>query len=156
MVITDNLNEWDKVKMFQAGADDYLVSPYMQTELMARIRAHINFYHRLTGPHGIITVRELVINAFAREVYLKGQQVFLRLKEFEILLYFAQNPNYIISKEEIYHEVWKTEDMPGTYSNTVAVHVRRIREKIEEDLYHPQYLETVWGYGYRFLGADLD
>ncbi len=156
MVITNNLNEWDKVKMFQAGADDYLVSPYLQTELMARIRAHINCYHRLAGPYGIITVRELVINAFAREVYMKGKPVFLRLKEFEILLYFAQNPNYIITKEKIYHEVWKTEDMPGTYSNTVAVHVKRIREKIEEDMYHPQYLETVWGYGYRFLGTDLD
>lgn len=156
MVITDNRDEWGRVKMFQAGADDYLISPYLQTELMARIRAHINCYYRLSGPIGIITVRELVINTFSREVYLKNELIPLRLKEYEILLYLAQNPNCVIKKEEIYHAVWKTEDEPGEYSNTVAVHVKRIRERIEEDLFHPQYVETVWGYGYRFLGENFD
>lgn len=156
MVITDNRDEWGRVKMFQAGADDYLISPYLQTELMARIRAHINCYYRLSGPIGIIKVRELVINTFSREVYLKNELIPLRLKEYEILLYLAQNPNCVIKKEEIYHAVWKTEDGPGEYSNTVAVHVKRIRERIEEDLFHPQYVETVWGYGYRFLGENFD
>ena len=152
MVLSDCDGEWEKIKMFEAGADDYLTAPYQQTELVARIRAHIDRYHRLTRPFGYIKIRDLKINVFERRVYMKDEMVFLRLKEFDILLYLAQRPNRVVTKEDIYMAVWKDDQVIDNFYNTVAVHVKRVREKIEEDIENPQYIQTVWGVGYRFLG----
>lgn len=151
IVLSECNEEWEKIKMFQSGADDYLVIPYLQAELMARIRAHIERYKRLTRPFGLIEIRELKIDAFSRRVTLRGKHISMRLKEFDILLFLAQHPNQVMTKEQIYMTVWKEESGDGIY-NTVAVHVKRIREKIEEDVENPKYIETVWGIGYRFLG----
>ena len=142
--------------MFRSGADDYLVRPYLQTELMARIRAHIDCYMRLTQSFGVIKVRDMVINAFARKVYIKNELIPLRLKEFDILLYLAQHQNRVVTKEEIYRVIWKTENFLENYNNAVAVYIKRIREKIETDIENPQYVETVWGIGYRFVGVNMD
>ena len=152
MVLSDIDGEWEKIKMFEAGVDDYLTTPYRQAELVARIRAHIDRYHQLTRPFGIIKIRDLKINVFERRVYMKGEMLSLRLKEFDVLLYLAQRPNKVITKEDIYMAVWKDSSVLGNFYNTVAVHVKRVREKIEEDIENPQYIETVWGVGYRFLG----
>lgn len=151
IVISECNEEWEKIKMFQAGADDYLVMPYLQAELMARIRAHIERYRRLTRPFGLIEIRGLKIDAFSRQVTLRGDHIPMRLKEFDVLLYLAQHTNQVMTKEQIYRTVWKEDIGDGIY-NTVAVHVKRIREKIEEDVENPKYIETVWGIGYRFLG----
>lgn len=152
MVLSDSDGEWEKIKMFEAGVDDYLAAPYRQTELTARIRAHIDRYHQLTRPFGIIKVRDLQINVFERRVYMKEEMISLRLKEFDTLLYLAQRPNKVVTKEDIYLAVWKDSSVMDNFYNTVAVHVKRVREKIEEDIENPRYIETVWGIGYRFLG----
>ena len=156
LILADYGEEWEKVKMFRSGADDYLVRPYLQTELMARIRAHIDCYMRLTQSFGVIKVRDMVINAFARKVYIKNELIPLRLKEFDILLYLAQHQNRVVTKEEIYRVIWKTENFLENYNNAVAVYIKRIREKIETDIENPQYVETVWGIGYRFVGVNMD
>ncbi len=144
--------EWEKIKIFEAGADDYLVEPYSQMELVARIRVHIERYDRLTRPFGTLRIRELEINLYERRVYLQGEQVLMRLKEFDILLYMAQRLNEVITKEDIYMAVWKDNQVVHNFCNTVAVHVKRVREKIENDIENPQYIQTVWGEGYRMPG----
>lgn len=149
IVLSKNNDEWAKIKMFQSGADDYLVEPFSQGELMARIKAHILRYKRLTRPFGYIQVRGLEIETISRRVLLDGKEVSMTLKEFDVLLYLAQCPNRVITKKELYGAVWKDELGEGYY-NSVAVHVKRIRKKIEEDPENPKYIETVWGVGYRF------
>lgn len=154
VVLSQCGTEWEKVRMFQAGADDYMVSPYMQAELMARLKAHMSRYHRLTGPAGIIRARDLQIDTFMRVVTVRNKVVSMRLKEYDVLLYLARNGDRVVTKEEIYHAIWQTEDSPAPYTNTVAVHVMRIREKIEIDPEVPQYIQTVWGVGYQFIGYN--
>lgn len=149
IVMSKNNDEWAKIKMFQSGADDYLVEPFSQGELMARIQAHIMRYKRLTRPFGYIQVRGLEIEAVSRKVLLDGKEVVLTVKEFDVLIYLAQRPNRVVTKNEIYEAVWRDELGDGYY-NSVAVHVKRIRKKIEVDPENPQYVETVWGVGYRF------
>lgn len=156
IILSKRAEEWEKLKVFQAGANDYLVSPYLRTELIIRIRAHIECYRRLTHDAGLIKVKDLVINTFERKVYVKNQLVPLRGKEFDILLFLAKNSNRVVSKEEIYHIIWKNMEYEQPYSNTVAVHIKRIRQKIEMDVDNPQYLETVWGVGYRFMNPNMD
>lgn len=152
MVLAKSGQEWEKVIMFQAGVNDYLAQNYLNAELIARMKAHIDWYVRMTKPSGVIKIRDMVINTFTRKVYLNDNLIHLRLKEFDILLYLAQHRDRVVTKEEIYHVIWKTDEFLDAYSNTVVVHVKRIREKIEKDIDNPQYLETVWGVGYRFVG----
>lgn len=156
MVLSKNGEEWGKIKIFQSGADDYLVSPYVQSELMARVRAHIERYNQLKKCQKLVKVKDMVINVFTRQVYVKEELVPLRLKEFEILLFLVQNSNRVVTKEEIYHVIWNTDEYIEACSNTVAVHIKRIREKIEDDVESPKYVETVWGVGYRFHNPDVE
>ena len=149
LILSPEGEEWDKIKMFEAGADDYLVEPLPQGELLARLRTHIERYKRLTRPFGYIEVGGLFIDAFSRQVILNGEEVPMRAKEFDILLYLAQRPNRIVSKQELYTAIWK-DDLGAGYYNSVAVHIKRIRMKIEENPMSPQFVETVWGIGYRF------
>lgn len=156
MILSPKGDEWEKIKIFQSGADDYMVSPCLQSELMARIRAHIECYNRLSRSVELIQVRGMVINRLTRRVYMNGNLVPLRLKEFDILLYLVQNSNRVVTKEELYHVIWKTGGYVDAFSNTVAVHIKRIREKIEADVENPQYVVTVWGAGYRFINPDME
>lgn len=149
IILSKEDDEWVKIKMFQSGADDYLVEPFSQGELIARIQAHIIRYKRLTRPFGYIQVRGLEIEVFSRRVIVDGKEIFMTVKEFDVLLYLAQRPNQAVSKEEVYEAVWQDELGEGYY-NSVAVHVKRIRKKIEKDPENPKYIETVWGIGYRF------
>lgn len=152
IVLSECNGEWEKIKVFESGADDYMAAPYLQMELVARIRAHIERYIRLTRPFGTLKIRDLEINLYERQVNMKGEQIWLRLKEFDILLYMAQRPNKVITKEDIYLAVWKDSQLVDNFYNTVAVHIKRVREKIEEDVDNPQYIQTVWGVGYRMPG----
>ena len=126
-----------------------MVKPYWQGEFLARIQAHIERYKSLTRPFGMISVDGLEINAFSRRVLLEGKEIELRLKEFDVLLYLAQHMDRAVTKKEIYEEIWKDNLADGFY-NTVAVHVKRIRAKIEKDVENPRYIQTVWGIGYQF------
>lgn len=149
VVLSERDDEWEKIRLFQGGIDDYLAKPYWQGEFLARIQAHLERYKRLTRPFGIIKVNELEINAFSRRVTVEGKDVELSLKEFEVLIYLAQHMDRAITKEEIYEAVWKDNLADGVY-NTVAVHVKKIRAKIEKDIDNPRYIQTVWGVGYLF------
>lgn len=148
VVLSEQKEEYEKVKLFPAGIDDYIVKPYGQGEFLARIQAHIERYKRLTKPFGIIRIDNLVINAFSRKVYLKDDEIELRLKEFDVLLYLAKHMNKVVTKQELYEAVWGDNLSDGLY-NSVAVHVKKLRGKIEEDINNPRYIETVWGVGYR-------
>lgn len=147
VVLSERDDEWEKIRLFQSGIDDYLAKPYWQGEFLARIHAHLERYKRLTRPFGIIKVNGLEINAFSRRVIVEGKEVELSLKEFDLLVYLAQHMDRAITKEEIYEAVWK-DDLADGFYNTVAVHVKRIRAKIEMDIENPKYIQTVWGVGY--------
>ncbi len=149
VVLSNHNDEWEKIRLFQSGIDDYLANPYWHGECMARLRTHIERFHRLTKPFGIINAEGLEIHALSRQVFRDGCEVELRSKEFDVLLYLAQRMNEVVKKEEIYEAVWK-DDLADGFYNSVAVHIKKIREKIEKDSSNPKYIETVWGVGYRF------
>lgn len=149
IILSEKDEEWEKIRLFQKGIDDYLAKPYWQGEFLARVQAHMERYKRLTRPFGIIKVDELEINAFSRRVTINGKDVDLRLKEFDVLIYLAQHMDRAVTKKEIYEAVWKDNLADGFY-NTVAVHVKKIRAKIEKDVENPRYIQTVWGVGYLF------
>ena len=150
MVVTKTDDEWVKVKMFQTGADDYITEPYQQIVLIARIQARIEQYRRLTRLFGYVKVRGLVIEEIGRRVFLDDKEILLTIKEFDILLYMARHANSVVTREELYNAVWK-EPMADSVHGTISTHIKRLRRKIEEDPENPQYIETVWGAGYRFV-----
>ncbi|WP_293978412.1 response regulator transcription factor [uncultured Clostridium sp.] len=137
------------------GADDYIVKPFSPSELVARVNAHINRYERLTAvdkdserSENIISIGRLKINCDSRRVYIRDEEIKLANKEFELLVFLASNPNIVFSKDTLLDRIWGEESFGDT--STVTVHINRIREKIELDTSNPQYIETVWGAGYRF------
>ncbi|MGN0144460.1 MAG: response regulator transcription factor [Clostridium sp.] len=137
------------------GADDYIVKPFSPSELVARVKAHINRYERLTSKEkigkrqqNILSIGRLSINCDSRRVYVGGKEVKLANKEFELLAFLASNPNIVFSKDTLLNRIWGEDSFGDT--STVTVHINRIREKIELDTGKPQYIETVWGAGYRF------
>lgn len=154
LMISAKSEDMDKIRGLGLGADDYVTKPFSPVEMVARVKAHIARYQRLVGSRNDnsdeIKVKGLVINKAGRRVFLNGEELAFSSKEFDLLAYLASNPNIVLSKEQIYTRIWGEEAF-GELA-TVAVHVRKIREKIEEDPSNPQYLETVWGAGYRFTG----
>lgn len=137
------------------GADDYIVKPFSPSELIARVNAHINRYERLTSKRqdednhqNILSMGRLCINCDSRRVYVGDEEVKLANKEFELLVFLASNPNIVFSKDTLLNRIWGEDSFGDT--STVTVHINRIREKIELDTSNPQYIETVWGAGYRF------
>lgn len=129
-----------------------MTKPFSPSELVARVKAHISRYERLTGSktesRNQIEVRGLTIDESSRRVYVHGKEVLLTTKEFDLLVFLASNPNRVFKKEELFEKLWGL-DSQGDIS-TVTVHIRKIREKIEKDPSNPQYIETIWGVGYRF------
>ncbi|QAT42162.1 response regulator transcription factor [Aminipila luticellarii] len=145
----------DKVRGLGLGADDYMTKPFSPNELMARVKSHIARYDRLTGSNKagqnrILKIRELEIDKDSRRVFINGEEKIMPAKEYDLLLFLAENPNRVFSKEHIFDRIWGL-DAIGDVS-TVTVHIRRLREKIETDMDNLQYIETVWGVGYRFKG----
>jgi DNA-binding response OmpR family regulator len=142
----------DKIKGFGLGAADYIVKPFEPSELVARVNAHIKRYDRLVSNHldkkEEIVIGKLRIEKNSRRVFVDNQEISLPNKEFDVLLFLAENPNIVFSKDKLFYSIWGF-DSYGDHS-TVAVHINRIREKIETDSSNPQYIETVWGVGYRF------
>ena len=151
VIVTAKNEDIDKIRGFDRGADDYIVKPFNPSELIARVKAHISRYHRLIqrdGDQHVIKVGELVADTRARRVFVKGTERTLTAKEYELLVFLASNPNIVFSKDHLFERIWSADAIGD--SSTVTVHVRKIREKIEEDPSRPEYIETVWGVGYRF------
>lgn len=140
--------EYDKIQSLDLGADDYLVKPFSPAEMVARVRSHIQIHERLLEQRKKETVKEITVKNLTifpeeRRVLLDGEEVFLSNKEFDVLLFLAENPNIVFSKERLFDRVWGM-DAVGTMA-TVTVHVNRVREKLNN-----QFIDTVWGAGYRF------
>jgi len=152
IMISAKTEDMDKIRGLGLGADDYMIKPFSPLELVARVKAHIARYERLSGIRPDIKdemdIKGLLINKSSRRVFLHEREIFFSSKEFDLLLFLASNPNRVISKEQIYSHIWGEEAWGDL--GTVAVHIRKIREKIENDPSNPQYIETVWGVGYRF------
>lgn len=152
LIVSAKKEEADKIRGFGLGADDFVTKPFSPSELVARAKAHLSRYDRLVGSRknsgGKISIRELTIDRAARRVFIHGKEVEFTVREFDLLVFLAQHPNHVFNKDEIYERIWGMESAGDVA--TVTVHVRRIREKIESDPSNPQFIETVWGAGYRF------
>ncbi|MFD0961344.1 response regulator transcription factor [Paenibacillus chungangensis] len=151
LIVSAKKEEIDKIRGFGLGADDFVTKPFSPNELVARAKAHLARYERYTGGKSkpdSIDIRELSIQTSSRRVFLHGKEITLTVKEFEVLLFLATNPNRVFNKEQLFERLWGM-DSSGDIA-TVTVHISRIREKIEADPSNPQFIETVWGAGYRF------
>ncbi|WP_416731060.1 response regulator transcription factor [Fictibacillus sp. JL2B1089] len=151
LMVTARKTDIDKMRGFDRGADDYIVKPFNTNELVARVKAHISRYKRLTKldeKQDIIIIKGLEIHLNSRQVLIYGIEKKLAVKEFDLLKFLVTNPNIVFSKEHLFDQIWGLESMGDT--STVTVHIRKLREKIEGNPAKPQYIETVWGVGYRF------
>lgn len=153
LMVTAKKEDVDKIRGLGLGADDYLVKPFSPAELVARVKSHIQIHERLLETKDRrrdvgIHIKNLKILPKARRVYLDDEEMILANKEFELLLFLAENPNIVFSKDTLFDRIWGMDSM-GTTA-TVTVHINRLREKLEKDESAPQFIETVWGAGYRF------
>jgi len=152
LMVSAKKDDIDKIRGLGLGADDYITKPFSPSELVARVKAHLSRYDRLIGSNAhqneIIEIRGLKIDKTARRVYINGEEKNFTTKEFDLLTFLAQNPNRVFTKEELFSNIWDMESV-GDIA-TVTVHIKKIREKIEYDTSKPQYIETIWGVGYRF------
>ncbi|HCF50041.1 MAG TPA: DNA-binding response regulator [Syntrophomonas sp.] len=151
IIVSARSEDIDKIRGLGLGADDYLTKPFSLAELAARIKSHIARYERLRGKNtslGIISHGGLEINTASQQVFINGKEVKLTAREYQLLLFLASNPNIVFNKEQLYDAIWGEEHYGETV--TVAVHIQKIRKKIEKDPANPAYIETLWGSGYRF------
>lgn len=152
LMVSAKKDDIDKIRGLGLGADDYITKPFSPSELVARVKAHLARYERLIGSsipqNEVIEIRGLRIDKTARRVYVNGAEKQFTTKEFDLLSFLAQNPNHVYSKEELFKKIWDMESV-GDIA-TVTVHIKKIREKIEFNTAKPQYIETIWGVGYRF------
>lgn len=154
LLVSAKKEDVDKIRGLGLGADDYITKPFSPGELIARVQSHLSRYERLKNRYEngnaapSLTVRGLEIQKDARRVFINGKEINLAQKEFELLLFLVQNPNKVFDREELFSRIWGIDALGD--SSTVTVHIARVREKIESDLSNAQYIDTVWGAGYRF------
>ena len=150
IIVSAKHEDIDKIRGLGLGADDYMTKPFSPGEMVARVRAHLNRYERLigSGKNEIIEIRGLKIDRTARKVWVNGEEKNLTAREFDLLDFLAANPNHVYSRDELFREIWGMESV-GDIA-TVTVHIKKIREKVELNSAKPQYIETIWGVGYRF------
>ena len=152
IMVSAKKDDIDKIRGLGLGADDYMTKPFSPSELVARVKAHLARYDRLIGSaaekNKIIEIRGLKIDTTARRVWVNGEEKTFTTKEFDLLAFLAAHPNHVYTKDDLFREIWDMESV-GDIA-TVTVHIKKIREKIELDTSNPQYIETIWGVGYRF------
>ncbi len=152
IMVSAKKEDIDKIRGLGLGADDYMTKPFSPSELVARVKAHLSRYERLTSSTGvgndIIEIRGIKIDKAARRVWVDGEEKAFTGKEYELLTFLAEHPNRVYTKDELFREIWDMDSI-GDIA-TVTVHIKKIREKIEFDSANPQYIETIWGVGYRF------
>ena len=152
LMVSAKKDDIDKIRGLGLGADDYITKPFSPSELVARVKAHLARYERLVGSNSpendVIEIRGIRIDKTARRVWVNGEEKQFTTKEFDLLTFLAENPNLVFTKEELFREIWDMESI-GDIA-TVTVHIKKIREKIEMNTNKPQYIETIWGVGYRF------
>ena len=157
LLVSARREDVDKIRGLGLGADDYISKPFSPSELVARVKAHINRYERLTTAGGdnhgtVFTMGDLEVHIDSRRVMRNKKEIVLANKEFDLLAFLIENPDVVFSKETLFDRIWGMEPMGET--STVTVHINRIREKIEPDPSNPRYIETVWGVGYRFCKEE--
>lgn len=152
LMVSAKKDDIDKIRGLGLGADDYITKPFSPSELVARVKAHLARYERLISSNAqeneIIEIRGIRIDKTARRVWVNDEEKQFTTKEFDLLTFLAQNPNHVFTKEELFSKIWDMESI-GDIA-TVTVHIKKIREKIEFNTAKPQYIETIWGVGYRF------
>jgi DNA-binding response OmpR family regulator len=152
LMVSAKKDDIDKIRGLGLGADDYVTKPFSPSELVARVKAHLARYERLISSNlpqnDIVEIRGIRIDKTARRVWINGEEKQFTTKEFDLLTFLAENPNHVFTKEELFREIWDMESI-GDIA-TVTVHIKKIREKIEMNTNKPQYIETIWGVGYRF------
>jgi len=152
LMVSAKKDDIDKIRGLGLGADDYVTKPFSPSELVARVKAHLARYERLIGSNmpqnDIIEIRGIKIDKTASRVWVNGEEKQFTTKEFDLLTFLAENPNHVFTKEELFRKIWDMESI-GDIA-TVTVHIKKIREKIEFNTAKPQYIETIWGVGYRF------
>jgi len=157
LMVTAKGEDTDKIRGLGLGADDYIAKPFSPTELVARVKANLAQYERLkAGNNNIggdkranqLQVGSVLVNLSTHRVYVNGIETELKNKEYEMLVFLISNPDMVFSKEHLYERIWGMDAFGDL--KTVAVHINRLREKIEENPQSPVYIQTVWGAGYRF------
>lgn len=152
LMVSAKKDDIDKIRGLGLGADDYITKPFSPSELVARVKAHLARYERLIGSNAqendVIEIRGIRIDKTARRVWVNDEEKQFTTKEFDLLTFLAQNPNHVFTKDELFSKIWDMESI-GDIA-TVTVHIKKIREKIEFNTAKPQYIETIWGVGYRF------
>lgn len=152
IMVSAKKEDIDKIRGLGLGADDYMTKPFSPSEMVARVKAHMARYERLIGSgmpdNEVVEIRGLKIDKTARRVWINEEEKNFTTKEFDLLTFLAQNPNHVFTKEELFSKIWDMESI-GDIA-TVTVHIKKIREKIEFNTAKPQYIETIWGVGYRF------
>ena len=152
LMVSAKKDDIDKIRGLGLGADDYVTKPFSPSELVARVKAHLARYERLIGSNtpenDIVEIRGIKIDKTARRVWINGEEKQFTTKEFDLPTFLAENPNHVFTKEELFKEIWNMDSI-GDIA-TVTVHIKKIREKIEMNTAKPQYIETIWGVGYRF------
>ena len=152
IMVSAKRDDIDKIRGLGLGADDYITKPFSPSELVARVKAHLARYDRLVAStvpqNDVLEIRGLKIDKTARRVFVNNEEKVFTTKEFDLLTFLAENPNHVFTKEELFNKIWDMESI-GDIA-TVTVHIKKIREKIEFNTAKPQYIETIWGVGYRF------
>jgi len=158
LMVTAKSEDADKIRGLGLGADDYISKPFSPTELVARVKANLAQYERLKNKSGDKEIGNktagelkagiIKINLATHRIYVKDMEIELKNKEYELLVFLMSNPDIVFSKEHLYERIWGMDAFGDL--KTVAVHINRLREKIEKDPQNPDYIQTVWGAGYRF------
>lgn len=151
IMLSAKTQDMDKILGLTSGADDYLTKPFNPLELIARVKSQLRRYYTLNSEkprnENILVLDDIVINISTREVKKGNDLIKLTKTEFDMLEYMTRNTGIVLSVEKIYENVWKEEFLGS--ENTVMVHIRKLREKIEDDPRNPRYIKTVWGVGYK-------